>query len=1065
MKISSTWNQDQGDQEKFKLNEFSKKCFDVIEHAEYTMKLVINKVALGKSSSIDIPQYFLQSDPLAGKSWFTFSTIKKLYYPLSIVRMDEADNSYGGISNRNITDDGGSTAKVERVPHMKVCLMIRSECNNEENEPEDFMTQTTVLGGIYWFTAIRSVHVSGRVLIRFSCPDAPHVRPLIFRVPIILQSSPTSLSTEFVLQENAARSVSSSKKRRKRQIQSSNSKAPTSPNSVKERQNLNSNHREEEEVSQYAIQEIPSHSDISSGMNWKQNDDHTSGRRVDMRADNCASHQSLKFDWENHFDHTVCGHYIIETYATCRYRKYTCTRCGTKFYNKNHALQHIADRTPPCLTMTSVKVVSCPDPIQAVKELILDYWAQEDVDVGEVILDGCHPDETSTDSNRNSIHQCSNVPIVDVTSSVEGEGVPQGISDAVPHTVTTAHLENSSMGLNFDALRSSTVGNGHESLESTGKEEEEVSQYAIQEIPSHSDISSGMNWKQNDDHTSGRRVDMRADNCASHQSLKFDWENHFDHTVCGHYIIETYATCRYRKYTCTRCGTKLYNKNHALQHIADRKPPCLTMTSVKVVSCPIPIQAVKELILDYWAQEDVRKGKDVGEVILDGCHPDETSTDSNRNSIHQCSNVPIVDVSSSVEGGGVPQGISDAVPHTVTTAHLENSSMDFNFDALRSSTVGHGHESLESTGKEPCQGTPGPWQQNSQPCNDDNQSPQSITSTATEMQLLLGPLEVEVPSKETMSDGLYHPSSAINDSFTVRTVTETTHTTPMIDNLLSAAAYTMKLVIHADSGNGIVGGICIPNTFQQSRPLPGCGSSWFTLAVTPQEGLYYPLSIARMDEADNGNSNGNSNATKVCLTIRSECSDALDQPEDFTTQTTAMGGIFWFIAVRSVHVSGRVLIHFSCPDAPHVRPLSFRVPIISLPKKPLQFLTQSCFKNTSQHAVRSPGQQHSDAASAGNQLISPTIWQIRSPASSVIINKDELAERSVSFESHRRGCTSEKDNGNASGNIRARSLFPCCRDSGRPHTITPIESETQSETVTATIYVDFEKRALHQIES
>ena len=859
MKISSTWNQDQGDQEKFKLNEFSKNCFDVIEHAEYTMKLVINKVALGKSSSIDIPQYFLQSDPLAGKSWFTFSTIKKLYYPLSIVRMDEAHNSYGGISNRNITDDGGSTANVERVPHMKVCLMIRSECNNEENEPEDFMTQTTVLGGIYWFTAIRSVHVSGRVLIRFSCPDAPHVRPLIFRVPIILQSSPISLSTECVLQENAARSVSSSKKRRKRQIQSSNSKAPTSPNSVKERRNLNSNHQEEEEeVSQYAIQEIPSHSDISSGMNWKQNDDHTSGRRVDMRADNCTSHQSLKFDWENHFDHTVCGHYINETYATCRYRKYTCTRCGTKLYNKNHALQHIADRKPPCLTMTSVKVVSCPDPIQAVKELIRDYWAQEDVDVGEVTLDGCHPDETSTDSNRNSIHQCSNVPIVDVSSSVEGGGVPQGISDAVPHTVTTAHLENSSMDLNFDALRSSTVGHGHESLESTGRE------------------------------------------------------------------------------------------------------PCQ--------GTPGP-----------WQQKS------------QPCNDDNQS----------------------------PQ-------------------------------------------REPCQGTPGPWQQNSQPCNDDNQSPQSITSTATEMQLLLGPLELEVPSKETMSDGLYHPSSAVNDSYTVRTVTETTHTTPMIDNLLSAAAYTMKLVIHADSGNGIVGGNCIPNTFQQSRPLPGCGSSWFTLAVTPQEGLYYPLSIARIDEADNRNSNGNSNATKVCLTIRSECSDALDQPEDFTTQTTAMGGIFWFIAVRSVHVSGRVLIHFSCPDAPHVRPLSFRVPIISLPQKPLQSLTQSCFKNTSQHAVRSPGQQHSDAASAGNHLISPTIWQIRSPAS---FNKDELAERSVSFEPHRRGCASEKDNDNAGGNIRGRSLFPCCRDSCSPHTITPIESETQSETVTAAIYVDFEKRALHQIES
>ena len=153
-------------------------------NAKYTMKLVINKREVIKSSSIDIPGHFPQSDPLIGKSWFAFPTGKRLYYPLSIVRMDhdaDSGNSGGG--------DGGG-GKVETIPHAKVSLTVRSECSDEEEQPDDFTTQTSPIGGVFWFLAIRSVHVSGRVLMHFSCPDAPHVRPLVFRVPILPQSDP-----------------------------------------------------------------------------------------------------------------------------------------------------------------------------------------------------------------------------------------------------------------------------------------------------------------------------------------------------------------------------------------------------------------------------------------------------------------------------------------------------------------------------------------------------------------------------------------------------------------------------------------------------------------------------------------------------------------------------------------------------------------------------------------------------------------------------------------------------------------------------------------------------------
>eukprot|EP01036_Dinobryon_divergens_P030719 gene30719-40004_t len=180
-----------------------------IPNAVYTMKLVINKSEVGKSSSTEIPGHFPQSDQLVGKSWFTFLTSKKLYYPLSIVRLDEDVNNGDGGGSR-------SQGKLQTIPHAKVSLTIRSECSDEEDEPDDFTTQTTAVGGIFWFLAIRSVHVSGRVLIHFSCPDAPQVRPLIFRVPIIPQSacretmsSPIGISSTAVSAQQAPKLASS----------------------------------------------------------------------------------------------------------------------------------------------------------------------------------------------------------------------------------------------------------------------------------------------------------------------------------------------------------------------------------------------------------------------------------------------------------------------------------------------------------------------------------------------------------------------------------------------------------------------------------------------------------------------------------------------------------------------------------------------------------------------------------------------------------------------------------------------------------------------------------------
>jgi hypothetical protein len=179
--------------ESLNVEEKHTELFEPTSNAKFTMKVEMSKNEVGKSSSAKIPEYFLHSDHQIGKSWFTFATGKKLYYPLSIVRLDEADSGGSANGTGDISDIDNSREILE-TSHMKLSITIRSECSDEEEEPEDFTTQTSALGGIFWFMAIRSVHVSGRVLIHFSCPDAPQVRPLIIRVPIIplLNSSPLS---------------------------------------------------------------------------------------------------------------------------------------------------------------------------------------------------------------------------------------------------------------------------------------------------------------------------------------------------------------------------------------------------------------------------------------------------------------------------------------------------------------------------------------------------------------------------------------------------------------------------------------------------------------------------------------------------------------------------------------------------------------------------------------------------------------------------------------------------------------------------------------------------------
>ena len=665
--------------------------------AKYTMKLVINKKELGKSSSAAIPGYFPQADQLVSKSWFTFSAAKKLYYPLSIVRIDEADGGDNVSGSEDTENVGNGRGKLE-TSHMKLSITIRSECSDEEEQPDDFTTQTSPIGGVFWFLAIRSVHVSGRVLMHFSCPDAPHVRPLVFRVPILPQSDPKVLSThQRALIPKAADPVTIKRRRQQNRSCTENSRKLNIPKAAHNGRSLNSN---------------PSHTDAG---------------------------------------------------------------------------------------------------------------------VSNTVRVGCNQKD-------------------DDSTEVE-------VGNALPHLLT------------------------------------------------------------------------------------LDWGNNFDHTVCGHYTNDTYANCRYRKYTCTRCGSRLYSKVHALQHVSARQPPCATSLKPgnKVPACPNPIEAVKELIRDYWAQEDGRMHKESVREMMESVHNDVAMIDTN---ISTCSNDSIVlsqhAISPSVGGVSLSTLGVSSMSHT-TMATAMGSSPDLNtHSSISSSIVSYEKDSsfIHTERAAPCH-------------EEGSQSPQSIVSTETEMQMVQYD-RVVIGGPSTVTTSLQTPR-------------KTSDPRPV-------AAYTMKLVIHTGSSiNGTVSSHCIPSHFQQTShttpALPGCRSSWLSLANSSSETLYYPLSIVRMDhDADSGNSGGGGGGgkvetiphAKVSLTIRSECSDEEEQPDDFTTQTSPIGGVFWFLAIRSVHVSGRVLMHFSCPDAPHVRPLVFRVPIIpQLDRPPLKSLsdTSTCSLHIDPHRI------------------------------------------------------------------------------------------------------------------
>lgn len=46
---------------------------------------------------------------------------------------------------------------------------------------------------------------------------------------------------------------------------------------------------------------------------------------------------------------------------------------------KNRALQHIAARKPPGTSLKSAKVVHCRNPIEIVKEAVLNHWAEKEL--------------------------------------------------------------------------------------------------------------------------------------------------------------------------------------------------------------------------------------------------------------------------------------------------------------------------------------------------------------------------------------------------------------------------------------------------------------------------------------------------------------------------------------------------------------------------------------------------------------------------------------------------------------------------------------------------------------
>ena len=141
--------------------------------------------------------------------------------------------------------------------------------------------------------------------------------------------------------------------------------------------------------------------------------------------------------------------------------------------------------------------------------------------------------------------------------------------------------------------------------------------------------------------------------------------------------------------------------------------------------------------------------------------------------------------------------------------------------------------------------------------------------------------------------------------------------------------YTMELVIDLSHRLSCP----IPQSFQLSDPLPGFEDSWFIIPVSNKSKCYM-LSIARIAAVETNCLSKDPRRVEICpavnvsLSIRSELSGDADDPTEYTTKASPnTGGIYRFVAVESVHVPGQVLFHFSCPDAPYVRPLSFTVPV------------------------------------------------------------------------------------------------------------------------------------------
>ena len=125
--------------------------------------------------------------------------------------------------------------------------------------------------------------------------------------------------------------------------------------------------------------------------------------------------------------------------------------------------------------------------------------------------------------------------------------------------------------------------------------------------------------------------------------LQFDNDRKFDHTMLGHYTYEINSKSRHKLYTCTKCGARMDGKNRALQHVAGRKPPGVSLKSAKVVHCKNAIEAVKTAILNYWTEKDSMIKENPESFSQQGMSPDaavprkrprKSSTGQNKHSVN-----------------------------------------------------------------------------------------------------------------------------------------------------------------------------------------------------------------------------------------------------------------------------------------------------------------------------------------------------------------------------------------------------------------------------------------------